>query len=407
VNLSFFIARRYLLSKRKKNFINIISIISIVVVSLVTASLIIVLSVFNGLGELLKTLNNSFDPPIKIEATEGKSFEVTPEFVQRIKDVAGVDIVTEVVEDYAYVRYRDANQVVTIKGVSENFLEQHRIDKSIVQGELGFRKGTTLYALIGRGIQYSLSIDVEEGLHALHVYYVKNIKGGSIDPSRLYTQKSIMPGAVFSIIQNLDDGYIVVPLEFAVELMNYGNRRTSLEIKTLPAADIQLVQRQLQQRLGKSFQVLTIEQQHKDLYKLFEMEKLFSFLAFTLLLCIGSINIFFSLMMLALDKKKDVSILSAMGAPLSLIRKVFLAEGALIAVFGTALGLLIGGTICFLQQHFNLVSMGMQSSVTDGYPVKMVPLDFLYVLIVMSLITVFISYRPATLAARFSSVQNL
>jgi lipoprotein-releasing system permease protein len=366
-----------------------------------------VLSVFNGLGELLKTLNNSFDPPIKIEATEGKSFEVTAELLQQIKSVPGVDIVTEVVEDYAYVRYRDANQVVTIKGVSENFLEQQRIDKSIVQGELGFRKGNTLYALIGRGIQYSLSIDVEEGVHALHVYYVKNIKGGSVDPSRLYTQKSIMPGAVFSIIQNLDDGYIVVPLEFAVELMNYGNKRTSLEIKTFATADIELVQRELLERLGKSFQVLTIEEQHKDLYKLFAMEKLFSFLAFTLLLCIGSINIFFSLMMLALDKKKDVSILSAMGAPLSLIRKVFLAEGALIAVFGTALGLFIGGTICFLQQHFNLVSMGMQSSVTDGYPVKMVPLDFLYVLIVMSLITVFISYRPASLAARFSSVQNL
>lgn len=407
MNLPLFIARRYLFSTRKKNFINIISIISVVVVSLVTASLIVVLSVFNGLVELLSSLNNSFDPPIKIEASKGKSFEASPELLSKVKGTPGVEIITEVVEDYAYVRYRDANQVVTIKGVSENFLDQHRIDRAIVQGDLAFRKGNTLYALIGRGIQYSLSIDLEEGLNALHVYYVKNVKGGSVDPSRLYTQKSIMPGAVFSIIQNLDDGYIVVPLDFAVDLMSYGNKRTSLEIKIKDDVDPNYLRTQLQDSLGDSFSVLTIEQQHKDLYKLVKMEKLFSFLAFSLLLCIGSINIFFSLMMLALDKKKDVSILSAMGAPLSVIRSVFLLEGVLISILGTSLGLFLGGMLCYLQQHFNLVSMGMQSSVTEGYPVKMIPMDFVYVLIVMSLITIFISYRPAALAARFSSVQNL
>lgn len=407
MNFPLFIAKRYLFSTRKKNFINIISIISVVVVSLVTAALIVVLSVFNGLVELLSSLNNSFDPPIKIEASQGKSFEATPELLSKVQSVPGVEIITEVVEDYAYIRYRDANQVVTIKGVSENFLDQHRIDKAIVQGDLAFRKGNTLYALVGRGIQYSLSIDLEEGIHALHAYYVRNIKGGSIDPSRLYTQKSIMPGAVFSIIQNLDDGYIVVPLDFAVDLMNYGNRRTSLEIKTADDVDLNHLQSQLQHILGDSFTVLTIEQQHKDLYKLVKMEKLFSFLAFSLLLFIGSINIFFSLMMLALDKKKDISILSAMGAPLDIIRRIFLLEGVLIALLGTSLGLLFGGTLCYLQQHFNIVSMGMQSSVTEGYPVKMIPMDFIYVLIVMSLITVLISYRPAALAARFSSVQNL
>lgn len=407
MNLPLFIARRYLFSTRKKNFINIISIISVVVVSLVTAALIVVLSVFNGLVELLSSLNNSFDPPIKIEASRGKSFEATPELLSKVQSVPGVEIITEVVEDYAYIRYRDANQVVTIKGVSENFLDQHRIDKAIVQGDLAFRKGNTLYALVGRGIQYSLSIDLEEGIHALHAYYVRNLKGSSVDPSRLYSQKSIMPGAVFSIIQNLDDGYIVVPLNFAVDLMNYGNRRTSLEIKTATDVDVNQLRSQLQITLGDAFNVLTIEEQHKDLYKLVKMEKLFSFLAFAMLLFIGSINIFFSLMMLALDKKKDVSILSAMGAPLGIIRRVFLLEGVLIALLGTSLGLFFGGTLCYLQQHFNLVSMGMQSSVTEGYPVKMIPMDFVYVLIVMSLITAFISYRPAALAARFSSVQNL
>lgn len=407
MNLPFFIARRYLFSTRKKNFINIISAISVLVVSLITASLFIVLSVFNGIEELLRSLNTSFDPPIKIEAREGKSFHVDSDMLDKIRAVHGVEIITEVVEDYAYVRYRDANQVVTIKGVSENFIDQHRIDKAIVQGELKFKSGQVSYALIGRGVQYSLSVDPEDKMHALQVYYIKNIKGGSIDPSRMYTKKTIMPGGVFSIVQNLDDSYIIVPLDFAVDLLDYGDRRTSLEIKMTPDADLVQVQKQLQQTLGNSFNILSHEQQHKDLYKLLKMEKLFSFLAATLLLCIGSINIFFSLMMLALDKKKDVSVLGAVGASLKTIRNIFLFEGALIAFLGTALGLFIGSALCFLQQHFSLVSMGMQSSVTDGYPVKMNFQDFLLVLFVMSVITALISYRPATLASRFSSVQNL
>ena len=407
MNLPLFIAKRYLFSTRKKNFINIISIISVLVVSLITASLIVVLSVFNGIEELLRSLNNSFDPPIKIEASKGKSFVVNSELLGKIKKVPGVEITTEVIEDYAYVRYREANQVATIKGVSENFLDQHRIDNSIVGGELRLKKGNTSYALIGLGIQYALSVDIEEELHAMHVYYIKNIKGGSVDPSRLYTQKSIMPGGVFSIVQNLNDSYIIVPLDFAIDLLDYGDRRTSLEIKMTADADPDIVQQRLQQTLGDSFRVLNHEQQHKDLYKLLNMEKLFSFLAFTLLLCIGSINIFFSLMMLALDKKKDVSILGAVGAPLKTIKNIFLLEGALIAFFGTILGLFLGGSLCYLQQRFSLVSMGMQSAVTDGYPVKMAFPDFLVILVLMTVITLLISYRPATLASRFSSVQNL
>src|SRR5690606_19180147 len=136
LKLPYFIARRYLFSTRKKNFINIISIISIAVVSIITAALIIVMSVFNGAEELLRSLNNSFDPEIKIEAAKGKSFEATAELISSIEAVPGVQIATEVIEDYAYVRYRDANQVITLKGVSENFLGHHRIDNNIVQGKL-------------------------------------------------------------------------------------------------------------------------------------------------------------------------------------------------------------------------------------------------------------------------------
>jgi lipoprotein-releasing system permease protein len=407
LNLPLFIAGRYLFSRRKKNFINIISIISVLVVAIITAALIVVLSVFNGLEELLRSLNNSFDPPLKIEAVVGKSFEVTDELRDKIKSVDGVELVTEVVEDFAYVRYRDANQLVTLKGVSENFIDQHRIDNNIVAGDVALYRDSVPLAIVGMGIRNTLSIDIGETIHAMHVYYIRNTESASLDPSGLYTQRRIYPGAVFSIIQNLDDNYVIVPLDFAVDLLDYGNRRTSLEIKVVNEGETDRVQAALQQILGNNFRVLNREQQHKDLYKLLRMEKMFAFLALALLLCIGSINIFFTLMMLALDKKRDVSILAAMGAQLKTIRNVFLLEGGLIAIMGTILGLAIGGALCVIQRNYGLVSMGMESAVMEGYPVKLVFHDILYVVITMCIITFLISYRPATLAARFSSVQHL
>lgn len=407
MNLPLFIANRYLFSKRKKNFINIISIISILVVAIITAALVIVLSVFNGLEELLRSLNNSFDPPLKVEAVAGKSFEVTEEMLENVQSVEGVSVVTEVIEDFAYVRYRDANQLVTLKGVSNNFVDQHRIDDNIVLGEAALERDGVPLAMVGMGIRNTLSIDLDDELHALHVYYIKNTEGATIDPSRLYTQKAIYPGGVFSIIQNLDDNYIIAPLDFTVDLLDYGKRRTSLEIIVANERATDNVQASLQEMLGDGFRILNREQQHKDLYKLVRMEKLFSFLAFALLLGIGSINIYFTLMMLALDKKRDVSILSAMGAQLKTIRNVFLLEGGFIAILGTLLGIVIGGSLCLLQQQFGLVSLGMESAVVDGYPVKLDFTDILYIVATMSVITFLISYRPAILATRFSSVQHL
>ena len=408
MNLPFFIARRYLVSKRKKNFINVISIISVIAVALFTAAIIIVLSIFNGLGDLIHNLNDSFDPEIKIEATRGKSFPVDKAFIKKIESVPGVLAVTEVIEDYAYARYNSANQVVTIKGVSDNFIDLERIPASkIVEGKLKLREKGMNYALIGYGIRSTLSIDVRNDFFPLQLYYVKNTKGGSIDPSKLYTKMNISPGGVFSIVQNFDENYIIVPLSFAQELLNYDDKRTALEIKVKPGTDVFAVEDAIQMSIGDTFNVLNTEEQHEDLYRVLRLEKLFASIAAVLLLVIGSINIYFNLMMLALDKKKDLSVLSACGADASLLKKIFIAEGLIIALLGTVLGLTVGALIVWMQQQFGFVSMGMESSIVEGYPVKMVLRDFIYVFVIMSTITFLISYRPALLASRFASVQNL
>jgi lipoprotein-releasing system permease protein len=408
LNLSLFIARRYLLSKRKKNFINVISIISVIAVAIISASIIIVLSIFNGLGDLLHSINNSFDPEIKIEASKGKTFRVNDELVRKVESIQGVKVVTEVIEDFAIARYNGANQVVTIKGVGDNFMSQDRIPReSIVEGELLLKKNGVNRALVGYGVKSTLSIALDQDFYPLQLYYVKNERGSSTDPSKLYNQKNIYPSGVFSIIQNFDEGYVIVPLVFAAELLNYSDKRTSLEIKTDSQYEITDVEENLQEALGDDFNVLNGEEQHEDLYRVLKLEKLFASIAAVLLLIIGSINIYFRLMMLALDKKRDITILASLGADSKLLQRVFITEGLLIAAIGTISGLLFGAMIVVLQQNFNLVSMGMDSAVVDGYPVKMVLTDFVYVFVVMTIVTILISSRPATVASRFASVQNL
>jgi lipoprotein-releasing system permease protein len=407
VNLSLFIAKRYFFSKRKQNFINIISILSMVGVAFSTAALIIVLSVFNGLEGLLRSLYVSFDPELKIEAAEGKSFEVNDELLSKLNAIEGVNVVTEVIEDYAYIRYRDADVIATIKGVSDNFIDQHRLDDRIVQGEMKLKDNGIDYAILGRGIQYALSVAVDDEMYALQVFYIKDLKQTSLDPSQMYSRKSIRPGGVFSIEKNYDENYIFLPLDFVVDLLDYGNRRTALEIKTDEGVNLNSLKQKVSEAIGKSFVVLTNEEQQKDLYRLLKIEKLFTFLALSLLITVGSINIFFSLMMLAIDKKKDISILSAIGADQKLIRRIFFSEGAIISFIGAGSGLLIGGLICWAQDQFGLVGMGMENAVVSDYPVIMIWSDFALTSLVIVAITFLVSFYPAILASRSYSTQNL
>ncbi len=371
-----------------------------------TAALIIVLSVFNGLEVLLRGLYTSFDPELKIEAVKGKTFPVDDALLTKIRTTPGVKIVTEVIEDYAYVRYRDAAMVVTIKGVSENFLDQHRLDEHVVEGDLKLTRDSIPFAILGRGVRFTLSAEIEDESRALRMYYIKDARPGSVNAADYYSQKSIRPGSVFSIEKNYDENYIFVPLAFAEALTNCGNRRTAIEVQTAESETI-AVQDELKARLGEELRVLTNEEQHQDLYRLLNIEKLFTFLSLTLLLLVASINIFFSLMMLAIDKKKDISVLTSLGAPTSLIRNIFLAEGALISFIGAAAGLSLGGVLCYLQNKVGLVGMGMENAIVANYPVELRPMDFVLTGVVLVFVSLLVSFRPAALAAKSYSLDHL
>jgi len=373
-----------------------------------TAALIIVLSVFNGLEDLLRSLYSSFDPEIKIEATKGKSFRADNDFISKIKSIPGVDIVTEVIQDYAIVRYRDAVIPVTIKGVSDNFIDQHRLDDHIDEGKLRLKENGIEYAILGRGIKHTLSLSLEDDFDLLQVISIKNLKSTSfLNPSKIYSQRNIKPGAIFSIEKSYDENYIFLPLDFVQDLLDYGNKRTALEVKTSHVRDAREVQAKIKNAVGDSFLVLTNDEQHKDLYRLLKFEKLFTFLALSLLITIGSINIFFSLMMLAIDMKKDISILSALGGDQSLILKIFMTEGALISFLGAGTGLFLGGFICWVQDRFGVVGMGMENAVIPDYPVRLKLLDFVYTSGVIVFVTFLVSVYPATRAAKFRTTDQL
>lgn len=378
-------------------------------VAFCTAALIIVLSVFNGLGDLLRSLHLAFDPALKIEAARGKSFLVDDALIAKIENTAGVELVTQVIEDFAYVRYRDADMVAILRGVSNNFLDQNRLDNSMVQGTLELIRGDSIpCAIIGTGVQQTLTVDVEEPFYPLQVFYIKDLSGRiAADPSRMYARQTLLPVGVFAIEQHYNDQYMLVPLSFMQQLLQYGDKRTSLEIKLEANASAQATQARLKSTLGDAYRILTNEEQHQDIYRILKMEKLFMFLALSLLILVGSINIFFSLMMLAIDKRKDISVLVALGASPKTVRRIFLAEGALMSFTGAAVGLALGGLLCWLQDQFGLVGMGMESAIVSSYPVKMKISDLLLTGGMLVISTVLIALYPAQKAAKTYSVEHL
>ncbi|MBB6326304.1 lipoprotein-releasing system permease protein [Algoriphagus iocasae] len=408
MNLSFFIAGRYFRSKKKRNFITILSTISMVGVAVGTMALVIVMSVFNGLEDLIRGLFASFDAELKIEVAEGKSFEVTEDWLDSIRSIEGVEILTEVIEDNALFDYNGNQMVARLKGVSDNFLDQGRFSRGYFWGDTTLGTELRPAAILGRGVGFYLSINLNDINVPLKVFYPKAPRSAAtIDPNQLYSSAILDPAAFFSIDRQFDDEYVIAPLDFAKNLLNYGNRRTSLEIKVEEGKSINSVQARLKELLGRKFLVKNTDEQHAGLLRTVKLEKLFVFLTLTFILAIASFNIFFSLSMLAIEKKKDIAVLKAMGAPDKLIRRIFLKQGSMIAFSGALIGLILGFLICLVQEKFGLVSLGISSAVIDAYPVKMIWTDFVWISMAVVGITLLASYRPAFIASKVDTVKEI
>lgn len=376
------------------------------VVSIGTAALVVVLSVFNGMENLLKSIYGEFDADIQILPMQGKSFHMNDDLTFKIQSIDGVIGLTEVIEDNALVKYHNNQRIVKIKGLSDEFIKEERMTNSIKAGELSFEKDGKPQAIVGRGLQYKLGISLRDEFTPIEFFYPKDISPGMINPSKMYTKKNIMTGSIFALEQYYDDNYIFVPILFAERLLQYKNKRTSLEITIDDKSNLSQIQNSLKESLGNEFDIKSGDQQHEDLYKLLEIEKLFVFIIFSIIIGIASINIFFSLSMLVTEKKSDIGVLFSMGATKGLIRKLFMLEGGLIAIIGAGTGLLLGYLIVWSQQTFGLISIGVESAVVQAYPVKLLAKDFILTTLCITCITFLASIQPAIRASKTSVFSN-
>lgn len=387
MNLSFKIAKRYLLGKKSHNIINLISLVSVMGVFTGTMALIIVLSVFNGFGNLVISLYDSFDPDIKIVTAKGKTFDNASLDLSAIRSLKGVAYATYTLEENGLVKYNDKQFIATIKGVDDTLIRRTGIATSVVSGTDKVQEGSRISALIGSGIAYSLGVRLEGDWSQLSIYMPDKNVTTLTNPESAFREKDIAPGGVFSIQQDFDSKYVLVPLGFVRELAGDDNRSSAVEVILDKEADEAAVLSAIKKISGEKFVVKTRLEQHAFMYKILHSEKWAVFLILSFIMVIGIFNILGTLTMLVIEKKEDILTLKYLGAPFLLVRNVFFYQGLMITLTGIVGGLLSGALICFLQQTLGIIKLGnAESFVVEYYPVDMQWLDFVNVFSVVFVI---------------------
>ena len=394
MNFPFYIARRYLFAKKSHNIINIISLISVVGMAVGVMALVVILSVFNGFDSLLRSMYSIVDSDIKITLVEGKTFPDTLSRLDEVRNHSSVAVFSEVLEENAIFKYRNKQHIGTIKGVSRNYPDLIGIDSMMVDGEFMLWRGSQPMAIMGHGAALYLNANLAH-FDPLEVFMPRKGRLPTISTATAFTSKVIMPSGVFAIEQDFDTQTIFSPIEFVRGLLNLTHEVTAVEIKLDPKANLERTQQELQNILGQDFKVLNRYQQNESLYRTLKTEKMAAGLILSFILFIASFNIIGTLSMLIIDKRKDVETLKSLGADNKTIQKIFVTEGLLISIAGTAIGAILGLIICWMQITFKLVRLeGTGEFIIDAYPVEIQLLDILGVLVVVFAIGYFAARFP-------------
>ena len=392
----FYIAKRYLLSKKSHNIINIISGISVVGVMVGTMALIVVLSVFNGFEDLVESLYSTFDADIKITIKEGKSFNSDLISRGKIESIPGVISYTEVIEENALVKHRNEQNIVSLKGVSNDFLNNNPLDSMLVDGDMILENQNYNYTIMGYLVAYNLGIRLYDPINPILVYAPKRTKKAFTSLDQSFNNGSLMASAVFSVQQEIDSKYIIVPIKFARNLLEYSEHEvTAIEVRLGNSVEMKNVQKEISEIVGDDFDVKNRFQQQVLLFKIMKSEKWAIFLILTFILIIAAFNTVGSLSMLILDKRKDISVLYSMGASQQQIKRIFQMEGFLISLSGALLGLFLGFVLCALQIQFGLVKLGDANAfIVPYYPVKLIFSDFIWIFLTVLTIGIFAAWYP-------------
>ena len=385
MNFPFYIAKRYLFSKKSHNAINVISAISVCGVALATLALVCTLSVFNDFQDLVATFFTAFDPQLKITAVKGKVFDGQDPRILQIRELPEVELCSESLEDNIMVQYQDKQTMAVLKGVEDNFDRLTPIDSILFgRGELILHDEVVDYAIPGIQLLSTLGASIRF-LDPLEIYAPKRgAKVNLANPSTAFsTGQLFSSGLVFAVNQEKYDGsYILTSLRFARDLFQYTSEVSAINLKLKPEADTDAVKEKIEQILGEDFCVSDRYEQQADTFRIMEIEKLISYLFLTFILVIASFNVIGSLSMLIIDKRDDVNTLRNLGANDNQIVRIFLFEGRMISFIGASLGVVLGLFLCWLQQKYGLIALGSSGTfVVDAYPVSVHLTDVIVIFI--------------------------
>lgn len=390
MNFPFYIARRYLFSKKSTHAINIISLISVIGVAVATTALVVILSGFNGFADLIASFFTNFDPQIKVEAAQGKTMKADDPKLLKLKSLPEVEVASGCLQDQALAVYKDLQLMVNVKGVDDNFAELTGITNILYgDGEFFLHAANLEYGVPGIGVAQQLGLNLPwQGY--LRIYAPR--KQGQLDmsqPQNAFTVDSLLsPGMLFQVKQGkYDKNYIITSLSFAQNLFRSKGELSSMEFRLKAGYDVDEVKAKMKDILGPQYTVKDRYEQQADTFKIMRIEKLFAYIFLTFILVIACFNIIGSLSMLVIDKKDDIVTLRNLGASNKQIRRIFLFEGRMISVAGAVLGIAVGLFLCWLQQTYGVVRLGDQAGnfVVNAYPISVHPLD-----IVMIFVTVIV-----------------
>ena len=402
MNFTFEIAKRYLLGKKSTSAINIITWISVIGITIGTAALILVLSVFNGFESLLSGLNNSFNPDMKILPSEGKYFEVTEEQTIQIKNIPGILGISKTVEEVCLFEYKETQKHGAIKGVDENYNFVTSIDSTIEKGGYKLLEARRNYGVIGRGLSSKLSINHKDAITPVTVYMpTRSAKGMLGKMGKEYTSINVYPSGVFSVKSEADITYLITNMESVSKLLDKENNISAIEVKLSEDHDEDEIRSNINRILGDGFIMKNRYEQEETFLKVMNIEKWITFLIVLLTLGIIAFNMVGSLWMMVLEKKQDISILRSMGYETKQIRSIFMMEGILITGVGIVIGTILALFLYWLQKDFGLISIP-DGFMISSYPIELKWMDFVIVAIAVFVIGWLASLLPSYRAGQVS-----
>ena len=388
--LQLLFARRYFFSRKSHSVINFISGVSAFAVGVPVAAMVILLSVFNGFEGLVKSMFRDFDPDIVITAAEGKVFSEKDFDKSGLLQTNGVDGVSLMLEDQALLEYRGRQGVATVRGVDSMYDQVVPIEKMVVDGEYALKFGDMIQALVGQGVAYNLGVRTVL-YDPIRMYVPRRGSFSTLLPIDAYRTKEAFPAGIFALDAETDGKYVIVPLDFAQSLFDYGGRISSAAVRITPGMNADKVADAIREYLGDDYRVLTRFQQKASFYRIMTYEKWGIFFIILMVLVIASFSIIGSLVMLILEKRADTRTIINMGGSVNFVRGIFVREGMMVSLLGAVGGLVVGLLVCWVQIVFGLVTIPADTFLVDAYPVDVQPLDLLAIAVCFTAVSYIIT----------------